>query len=114
MGPRGGVNLNPETVLACKEIASFSKTQNLQDGAGAAKGLGSMLHGAGTYICAMHVPRHLGAVLRLFGDSHCSVCEWLHVCWLYVTSPSKQGSPPSHHYTQLMGFRDLGSRSRAG
>lgn len=49
VGPAGGVTLDPETVLAYEEIASFTKTQKLQDAAKAANGLGSMLRGAGTY-----------------------------------------------------------------
>lgn len=48
VGPPESVTLNPQVVLAYKEIASFNKSQNLPGGAEAAKGLGSMPHGAGT------------------------------------------------------------------
>ena len=115
MGPPGGVTLNPETVLAYKEIASFfNKTHNLQGGAEAAKGLGSMPRGAGTYSHVLCMSLGAWALCSL----GCSLlCGLPHVCWLHVTSPAMQGPPPSHlqsHYSQLMGFRDLGSRCGAG
>lgn len=50
VGPPEGVTLNPETVLAYKGIASFlDKTQTLQGRAEAAKVVGLIPHGAGTY-----------------------------------------------------------------
>lgn len=84
VGPPGGVTLN-QTVLACKKMLLLVKSRTHRVGWGAAKGLGSLLHGAGT---CLHILRSgcSGMLIAVSGR--------LRVRWLHGKSPARQGSPP--------------------